>query len=200
MGADYRTLRDRRDCPSGACIHRTFFEDDLRYFCRGLRACYQKYGSLEALFSSAMGRDSSPGPAGEPGVWKGIALFRETMAQGNGGLYTKHIADPYSLSPCKRLCLSLRWLVRREGPVDLGLWKSVAPASLCIPLDLHVGRAARRLGLLDPARKANDRKAAFALTGELREFCPEDPARYDLALFGWGLENAAGPQNGSGSR
>jgi hypothetical protein len=57
-------------------------------------------------------------------------------------------------------------------------------------LDLHVGRAARRLGLLDPARKANDRKAAFALTGELREFCPEDPVRYDLALFGWGLENA----------
>jgi uncharacterized protein (TIGR02757 family) len=70
----------------------------------------------------------------------------------------------------------------------MGLWKSVSPASLYIPLDLHVGRTARRLGLLDPARKTNDRKAALALTERLRELCPEDPARYDLALFGWGME------------
>jgi uncharacterized protein (TIGR02757 family) len=126
-------------------------------------------------------------------MWDGIALFRETMARGNEGRYTKHIADPRSSSPCKRLFLSLRWLVRREGPVDLGLWKSIPPAALCIPLDLHVGRAARRLGLLDPARRANDRKAAIALTGKLRELCPADPARYDLALFGWGMENA-GPR------
>jgi uncharacterized protein (TIGR02757 family) len=72
----------------------------------------------------------------------------------------------------------------------MGLWKSISPASLYIPLDLHVGRMARRLGLLDPARKTNDRKATIALTEKLREFCPEDPARYDLALFGWGLEES----------
>jgi uncharacterized protein (TIGR02757 family) len=196
MEGNYRKLRDRRDRPSGSCIHRTFFEDDLKYFCRGFRACYKEYGSLEALFSSAMipqrppenSPAVSPEPAANSGIWEGIALFRETMARGNGGLYTKHIADPYSSSPCKRLFLSLRWLVRREGPVDLGLWKSVSPASLYIPLDLHVGRVARRIGLLDPARQANDRKAAVALTEKLREFSPEDPVRYDLALFGWGLE------------
>jgi uncharacterized protein (TIGR02757 family) len=203
MEGNYRSLRDRLDNrtrPPGSCIHRTFFEEDLKYFCRGFRACYRKYGSLEALFRSSMipspmipqnppgkGASETPGPAASSGIWEGIARFRETMAQGNGGLYTKHIADPYSSSPCKRLFLSLRWLVRREGPVDMGLWKSVSPASLYIPLDLHVGRVSRRLGLLDPARKANDRKAAVALTERLREFCPEDPARYDLALFGWGL-------------
>ncbi|MDR3192673.1 MAG: DUF2400 domain-containing protein, partial [Treponema sp.] len=201
----YRKLRDRRGSP-GSCVHRTFFEDDLKYFCRGFRACYKKYGSLEALFRSAMSPpllgEAAPAfpargsaAAANSGIWEGIALFRETMARGNGGLYTKHIADPYSSSPCKRLFLSLRWLVRREGPVDMGLWKSVSPASLCIPLDLHVGRAARRLGLLDPARQANDRKAALALTERLREFCPEDPARYDLALFGWGVENGGTVQN-----
>jgi uncharacterized protein (TIGR02757 family) len=118
------------------------------------------------------------------GVWDGIALFRDTMAAGNRGRYTKHIADPRSTSACKRINLSLRWLVRREGPVDLGLWKSISPASLYIPLDLHVGRVARRLGLLDPARKANGRNAVITLTEKLREFCPEDPVRYDLALFG----------------
>jgi uncharacterized protein (TIGR02757 family) len=191
MGGAYRRLRDRA---SGACIHRTFFEEDLAYYCRGLRACYKKYGSLEALFSSALNQtalsQAAPDQDGSGGIWEAMALFRETMAGGNGGRYTKHIADPYSSSSCKRLCLSLRWLVRRDGPVDLGLWKSISPSVLCIPLDLHVGRAARRLGLLDPARQANDRKAAVSLTGQLRELCPEDPARYDLALFGWGMENA----------
>jgi uncharacterized protein (TIGR02757 family) len=196
MGGAYRSLRGRA---SGACIHRTFFEDDLAYYCRGLRACYKNYGSLEALFGSALGRPGSDGAAPNGagsedgaengGIWDAMALFRETMAGANGGRYTKHIADPYSGSPCKRLCLSLRWLVRRDGPVDLGLWKSILPSALCIPLDLHVGRAARQLGLLDPARQANDRKAAVSLTGQLRELCPEDPARYDLALFGWGMEN-----------
>lgn len=174
MAGNYRKLQDR-------CIHRTFFEADLAYFCRGFRRCYKKYGSLESLFSSAL---ESPGS----GIWDGIALFRETMAAGNNGLYTKHIANPAAHSACKRINLALRWLVRREGPVDLGLWKSVSPAALVIPLDLHVGRTARRLGLLE--RKSNDRKAVEELTAKLRDFCPEDPAKYDLALFGMGVGTA----------
>jgi uncharacterized protein (TIGR02757 family) len=177
MEGGYRALRDRSAGRQRVSIHRTFFEDDLKYFCRGFKHGYEKYGSLEKLFASA-----APG-----GIWEGIALFRDTMAAGNHGHYTKHIADPRSSSACKRINLSLRWLVRREGPVDLGLWKSISPSALYIPLDLHVGRVARRLGLLDPARKANDRKAVITLTEKLREFCPEDPARYDLALFGAGV-------------
>jgi uncharacterized protein (TIGR02757 family) len=157
------------------CIHRTFFEDDLRYFCRGFRACYTQFGSLQALFAST----------GD--IWEGITLFRETMAQGNRGQYSKHIANPAHNSACKRLNLALRWLVRREGPVDLGLWKNLSPASLYIPLDLHVGRTARRLGLLEEGRKTNDKKAVVSLTEKLREFCPEDPVKYDLALFGYSI-------------
>jgi len=173
MNGDYRKLKE-------SCIHRTFFEKDLRYFCRGFRACYTIYGSLEALFASA----ATP--------WEGIGLFRETMAGGNGStakqsLYTKHIANPASNSACKRLHLALRWLVRREGPVDLGLWKSLSPASLSVPLDLHVGRSARLLGLLESTRKANDRKSVVFLTEKLKALCPEDPIKYDLALFGYSL-------------
>jgi uncharacterized protein (TIGR02757 family) len=155
----------------GCSIHRTFFEGDLLYFCKGLKTCYAKYGSLENLFASAAD------------VWEGIGLFRETMAGGNKGLYSKHISNPAAGSACKRLHLALRWLVRREGPVDLGIWKSISPSSLFIPLDLHVGRAARSLGLLQ--RKANDKKAVIALTEKLRAFCPEDPVKYDFALFGY---------------
>ena len=172
MEGNYRKLKDRR------CIHRTFFEDDLRYFCRGFRACYTRYGSLEALFASA----------GD--IWDGIALFRETMASANPGpskkpLYSKHIANPASSSACKRLNLALRWLVRREGPVDMGLWSSISPSALFIPLDVHVGRSARHLGLLEKGRAANDKKAVIALTATLSEFCPEDPVKYDFALFSY---------------
>jgi len=173
MEGNYRKLKDR-------CIHRTFFEDDLRYFCRGFRACYTQYENLEALFASA------------GNIWDGISLFRETMARANGGkanqaVYSKHIANPASGSACKRLNLTLRWLVRQEGPVDLGLWKTISPSSLFIPLDLHVGRAARQLGLLEKERLANDKKAVISLTEKLREFCPEDPVKYDLALFGYSM-------------
>jgi uncharacterized protein (TIGR02757 family) len=72
----------------------------------------------------------------------------------------------------------------RPGPVDLGLWKSIAPSELFIPLDLHVGRTARSLGLLH--RKSNDKKAVIALTERLRRYDPQDPAKYDLALFSMG--------------
>ena len=171
----------RSSAARGPCLHRTFFTDDFGYFCRGFKACYREFGSLEALFASA------------GNIWEGIGLFRETMARGNADMsdrsgekrpvYSKHIADPASNSACKRLNLALRWLVRREGPVDLGLWTSISPAALFIPLDLHVGRAARSLGLLDAGRKANDKKAVFSLTEKLSVFCPEDPVKYDLALF-----------------
>jgi len=162
----------RRRCAKnpgrGSCLHRTFFKDDLEYFCKGFRYCYAKYGTLEKLFASQVG------------IWQGISLFREEMAAGNKGRYTKHIANPEANSACKRINLALRWLVRK-GPVDLGLWKSIKPSSLYIPLDVHVARNARNIGLLE--RKLNDKKAVMELTEKLRKFCPEDPVKYDFVLF-----------------
>ena len=169
MSGDFKKLKDRN-------IHRTFFESDLKYFCRGFEHCYAKYGNLEKLFASA------------PDVWQGIAFFREEMAKGNKGIYSKHISNPGSEdrsgSACKRLNLALRWLVR-GAPVDLGLWKNIKPSALFIPLDVHVARTARRLKLLE--RKSNDKKAVIELTERLRAFCPDDPVRYDFSLFGMGV-------------
>ena len=167
MAGNFRKLKDR-------CIHRTFFEDDLKYFCRGFRHCYAKYGNLEKLFCHDFsGREAD--------IWQGILLFREEMAAANGGQYTKHIASPGANSACKRINLALRWLVRK-GPVDLHLWKNIPSSALYIPLDVHVARNARRLGLLE--RKSNDKKAVLELTGKLQAFCPEDPVKYDFVLFG----------------
>ena len=157
--------------PRGSCLHRTFFERDLQYFCNGFRHCYAKYGTLEKLFAS------------QQDVWQGISLFREEMAAGNNGLYTAHIANPDANSACKRINMALRWLVRK-GPVDMGLWKSLKPSSLYIPLDVHVARNARAIGLLE--RKSNDKKAVIEITEKLRQFCPEDPVKYDFVLFSIG--------------
>jgi len=176
MAGNFRKLKD-------TCVHRTFFERDLKYFCIGFRHCYAKYGNLEKLFSSAQCNCSvaSSTCSEASSTWGGIALFREEMAAANKGLYSKHIANADAGSACKRINLALRWLVR-EGPVDLALWKKPQPADLYIPLDVHVARTARRLGLLK--RKSNDRKAVSELTEELRKICPADPVKYDFALFG----------------
>jgi uncharacterized protein (TIGR02757 family) len=162
----------QKSAPSrGSCLHRTFFERDLQYFCNGFKHCYAKYGTLEKLFAS------------QSDVWQGIGLFREEMAAGNNGLYTPHIANPDANSACKRINLALRWLVRK-GPVDIGLWKKIKPSSLYIPLDVHVARNARNTGLLE--RKSNDKKAVIEITEKLRQFCPEDPVKYDFVLFSIG--------------
>ena len=156
-------------------LHRTFFESDLKYMCRGFKHIYTQYGNLEKLFSRT------------PDVWQGFSLFREEMAKANKGLYSKHISNPGSEmkngSACKRLNLALRWLVRK-GPVDLNLWKNIKPSALYIPLDVHVSRTARNLGLLK--RNSNDKKAVIELTERLRELDKTDPIKYDYALFGLG--------------
>jgi uncharacterized protein (TIGR02757 family) len=72
--------------------------------------------------------------------------------------------------------------VRNDGIVDLGVWKRLKPKDLMIPLDVHVARVSRELSLID--RKSNDRQTVEMLTAKLREFDPEDPVKYDFALFG----------------
>ena len=98
----------------------------------------------------------------------------------------KHIATPERKSSCKRLNMYLRWMVRKDkSGVDFGLWKKISPSELVCPLDLHVARVARKLGLL--TRRQNDWKAAMELTSHLRGFDRKDPVKYDFALFGLGI-------------
>jgi uncharacterized protein (TIGR02757 family) len=74
----------------------------------------------------------------------------------------------------------------RKGPVDLGIWDFIKPSELFIPLDVHVARVSRNMGLL--TRKSNDFKAVIELTENLKDLCPEDPIKYDFAMFGFGVE------------
>ena len=95
------------------------------------------------------------------------------------------IPNPKNGGAMKRMNMFLRWMVRK-GPVDLGIWNFIRPSELLIPLDVHVARISREMNLLN--RKSNDFKAVEELTLKLREFCPEDPIKYDFAMFGFGVE------------
>ena len=87
-------------------------------------------------------------------------------------------------SACKRVCMFLRWMVRKSD-VDLGLWNFIPTSQLLIPLDTHVARISRNLGLLK--RNSNDLKAVVELTNNLKQFDENDPVKYDFALFGYGV-------------
>lgn len=160
--------------------HRTFTPDDLYYFIERLQAHYRQHNSLEAAFAQGM----LPGDTTIENALKGFhRLFfdREHMARTR-----KHVSTPHRNSSCKRLCMYLRWMVRSDkAGVDFGLWKTLQPAQLVCPVDLHVARVARRFGLMH--RKQPDWQAALELTDYLRQLHPTDPVRYDFALFGLGV-------------
>lgn len=101
----------------------------------------------------------------------------------------KHVSNPNANSSAKRLCMFLRWMVRKDKQgVDFGIWKSINTSQLCLPLDVHTGNIGRQLGLLQ--RNQNDWKAVEELTNKLKEFDANDPVKYDFSLFGIGVNKA----------
>lgn len=161
-------------------LHRTFFAEHFQWFLRGLRRIFRDYGSLDS-FSAAVGAGKCEAPA-----WKLVEEMERVMRDENQGLDCPQCL-PVNLrnTALKRVNMALRWLVRDDGIVDMGIWESIPKSKLYIPLDVHAGNTARSLGLLD--RKANDRKSVELLTSELAAIRPEDPVFYDYALFGIGV-------------
>lgn len=161
-------------------VHRTFFQPDLAYMLRGFNAIYSRYDSIDTLLSQH-NVNGCEAPA-----WEVCRILREEACKANSGCHNAQcFPSGYATSALKRINMAIRWLVRNDGIVDLGVWRSISPDKLFIPLDVHVGNTARRLGLLK--RKSNDRKAVEELTSVLRGFNPQDPVLYDFALFGIGI-------------
>ncbi len=159
-------------------VHRTFNEVDLAYFIRGLKNIYQNHKGLEAVFAHKITTDT---------LQPAISSFKETFFElPHPSRTTKHVSDPLKGSAAKRLNMFLRWMVRDSSTgVDFGLWKSISPSVLSCPLDVHSGNVARKLKLLK--RKQNDAKALAELDKSLRQLDPNDPVKYDFALFGLGV-------------
>ncbi len=168
--------------PDDMNIHRTFFGRNLKHLLRGLESILNEYPTLDA-WAATLGLK---GKEGAP--WLLAQALNERMAAANSGQGDPR-CFPLNLktTALKRLNMALRWLVRRDGIVDLGIWRSLDPADLYIPLDVHAGNTARALGLT--ARNANDRRTTEEITAALRTLRPDDPAFFDYALFGLGIEN-----------
>lgn len=179
---DYVIDKGYEDLDPNLNLHRTFFGRHFQWLLRGLRKIYSKYPSLDAFCASlGVGNDEAPAWAFTDG------LLRTAMEENMGTSCPQCFSSNLKTSALKRINMALRWLVRDDGIVDMGVWESIPKSKLYIPLDVHVGNTARNLGLL--TRKSNDRKAVNQLTETLRQFRPDDPVIYDYALFGIGIES-----------
>ncbi len=162
--------------------HRTFNTTDLLYFIEFLKYHYSHHDSLEDAFLTQATTDEA-------------IIMEQRLTHFHNYFFSldqvpprtkKHIATPYKGSTCKRLNMFLRWMVRRDKHgVDFGIWRKIKPSQLICPIDLHVARVAKRFNLLE--RKQIDWQAAVELTAYLRTLDPQDPVKYDFALFGLGV-------------
>ncbi len=161
--------------------HRTFNGTDALYFLHFLKKHYSENASLESAFTKH--RNSEENQMEEMLTGFHHYFFDEDFAPART---KKHIATPERKSTCKRLNMFMRWMVRKDDSgVDFGLWEDIPSSALKIPLDVHVERIARHYNLL--TRKQRDWAAVIELTERLAKYDPEDPVKYDYALFGEGV-------------
>ncbi|MEM9544623.1 MAG: TIGR02757 family protein [Bacteroidota bacterium] len=160
--------------------HRTFNFTDTLYFLEFLQNHYKNFQSLEDAF---LVKDEFTDIESSLNQFRAY-FFDHPFAPDRT---RKHIASPARKSTCKRLNMFLRWMVRKDDKgVDFGLWSRIQPSQLMMPLDVHVERHSRNLGLLK--RKQRDWQAVEELTKNLRKLDPSDPVKYDFALFGMGVD------------
>ena len=157
-------------------VHRTFNSIDFQFFIFSLKNIYTKFDSMEDIFFD----DNSDY------IFDGIIKFRKTFFSVDHEKRShKHISNPLKNSCCKRINMFLRWMVRNDQNVDFGIWKKINKSKLSCPLDVHTGRVARKLGLIQ--RKQNDFKSLRELDLNLRLLDEKDPVKYDFSLFGLGM-------------
>lgn len=157
-------------------VHRTFNTIDLDFFFRALQNIYQNEG-LEQVFT--------PHPTIFGTTGRIIQFRKRFFETPHEARSEKHVSNPAKGSAAKRIQMFLRWMIRKDAnQVDFGIWGSISPSELSIPLDVHTANISRKLGLI--TRTQTDGKALEELMEHLRSFDPLDPAKYDYALFGLG--------------
>ncbi|MFT6849390.1 MAG: hypothetical protein ACJATA_000186 [Sphingobacteriales bacterium] len=182
-GAPYEFIMNHQDSdlkPFVEFKHRTFNGTDALYFIETFRRMYSDGDSMSEWFRPIDGELTMEG---------GLNRFRGRFFDSPNAPHRtgKHVSSPLKKSSCKRLNMFLRWMVRKdENGVDFGLWNDFGAEKLICPLDVHVDRVARKLGLIQ--RKQVDWLTAIELTEQLRMMDAGDPVKYDFALFGLGIE------------
>ncbi len=164
-------------------VHRTFNDTDALYCIEFFKHHFSKHKSLESAFFTNQ-------ITGNPinNVEAALIHFQSYfMSLEDAPRRTqKHVSSPVSGSTCKRLNMFLRWMIRKDKQgVDFGIWNAIKPSELIIPIDVHVARVSRYLGIL--TRPQTDWQAALELTEYCRTLDPKDPVKYDFALFSLGV-------------
>jgi uncharacterized protein (TIGR02757 family) len=178
----YRFIMDHKDrdlIPFETFCHRTFNGTDALFFIDLLKRIYREHESLEDIFFPEYKQYN---------VEKALTHFYNYAFSVDYAPIRcqRHLATPAKGSSCKRLNMFLRWMVRKdEHGVDFGLWNRIEASQLMIPLDVHVEKIARSFGMIE--RKSRDWKTVEELTNVLRILDPNDPVKYDYALFGIGV-------------
>ena len=158
-------------------VHRTFNGFDTVFFIRSLRNIYKNHNGLQNVFETGFKKNET--------VKSALSEFHHVFFEIGGERSRKHVSNVEKGASAKRLNMFLRWMVRNDrGHVDFGLWHGIPQSALMLPLDVHTGNVARKLGLL--MRNSNDWQAVEEVTQALRKFDPADPVKYDFALFGLG--------------
>jgi uncharacterized protein (TIGR02757 family) len=165
--------------------HRFTTGRELAALLTGVKRALADHGSLEELF--AEGADAS-----DETVLPALARFVGELRSYAGSVLPSLLPSPADGSACKRLNLFLRWMARRDA-VDPGPWTSVPASKLVVPLDTHMFRISRALGLT--TRRQADLKSALEITRGFRAIRPDDPVRYDFSLTRLAL-NPACRENG----
>jgi len=200
MGKSPRSFAENFDPEAGLRLYAGFkhrFNDhrDLCALLLAIRTMLEEADSIESYFLAGMRED-------DPDITRGLNSFSTTLLGLDysavfgsqtlppGSYFHFLFPSPASGSACKRLCMFLRWMVRPDDGIDLGLWQAVSPAKLVIPVDAHIQRICRLLGFT--TRKQADWKMAQEITAALRLLDPEDPVKYDFSLCHLGISEGCG--------
>lgn len=163
--------------------HRTFNDIDALYFISFFKHHYAKHQSLEDAFLTKEKFKTDDNITQNLIHFKSYFFSLEHFAHRT----KKHISSPERNSTCKKLCMFLRWMVRKDSQgVDFGLWNKIKPSELICPIDVHVHNTSKQLNLLKT--DVLNWKTAVELTKQLKMLDPHDPVKYDFSLFGLGIE------------
>lgn len=173
MNGDYKaTFPCNREC-----FYRLYTNEMMLQFLCALEVMVREYGSMRGYMEHVAGANS------RLSALAAVKAITQWFAEHE----SRGVIPKDTTSSCKRVCMFLRWMVRSESPVDLGLWADIIDRqTLIIPMDTHVLQQAQRLGLI--TSRTTSMAAAMKLSQRLAEFFPDDPIKADFALFGYGVD------------
>ncbi len=166
--------------------HRFNSGADIATLLEAVKTALRNYGSLEKMFNQRFSNE-------DESIQRALDSFTGTLKEyglacagaDRAPSFEFLLPSPRSGGACKRMNMYLRWMIREDDGIDCGVWKSVSPALLIMPVDVHIARVARSMGL--SRRKTADWTMAEEITGVLKKITPGDPVKYDFSLYKFGM-------------